>query len=167
MSEQTGAVEAIFLAEAHGEMPHGVSSAIAHPGRGLEGDRHFDDGEACNITLIEAEALERLSAEYGVELRPGESRRQVVVRGIDLGKLIGRRFQVGEAECEGEEHCEPCQHLVGLVQTPLVLQGLLHSGLRASVIKGGAIRVGDPIHAALSTTSATTTTVAPGTSPSP
>ena len=145
MSEHRGTVEGIFLADAHGKPPREVSSADAHPGRGLEGDRHFDDVEACDITLIEAEAIERARADHGIDLELGDARRQVVVRGVDLADFIGRRFYVGEVECEGEERCEPCNHLAGLVQTPLVLRGLLHSGLRAAVIAGGTIRAGDTV----------------------
>jgi MOSC domain-containing protein YiiM len=143
MNEQQGRVEAIFLADAHGSRPRAVARAVAHAGRGLEGDRHFDDGYSCHISLIEAEAIDNMRAEYGVDLPPGDARRQLVVRGVDLGDFIGRRFLVGEVECEGEERCEPCNHLAGLVQTPVVLRGLLHSGLRASIITGGTIRVGD------------------------
>jgi MOSC domain-containing protein YiiM len=145
MSE--GRVEAIYLAAAHGEMPRDVPIAVAHPGRGLEGDRNFDDPDSCDITLIEAEAFARLKGEYQSDLGPADSRRQVLVRGVDLGDFIGRRFAVGEIECEGEERCEPCNHLAGLVGTQVVLQGLLHTGLRARVIKGGTIRIGDPVQA--------------------
>jgi MOSC domain-containing protein YiiM len=148
MGELTGRVEAIFLARSVGVLPHEVSSAVAHAGRGLEGDRYFNDPEACDITLIESEALEKLQSEHGVALRPGESRRQVHVRHVHLGDFIGRRFRVGEVECEGEEHCEPCQHLVGLVGAQKVLQGLLHTGLRAKIVKGGTIRPGDAVELA-------------------
>jgi MOSC domain-containing protein YiiM len=140
-----GKVEAIYLASRGGGPTYPVAAAVAHEGRGLEGDRHFDDPDACDITLIEAEALETLQAEHGLDLQPGESRRQVLVRGIDLGQLIGRRFRVGEIECQGEERCEPCSHLAGIVQTQVVLKGLLHTGLRASVVKGGTIRAGDVV----------------------
>ncbi len=145
MSERRGRVEGIFFADLHGKLPREVSAAVAHPGRGLEGDRHFDDVDACDITLIEAEAIEKLLAEHGIDLRLGESRRQVVVRGIDLADLVGRRFHIGEVECEGEDRCEPCQHLAGLVQTPIVLRGLIHSGLRARVLTGGTFRIGDTV----------------------
>jgi MOSC domain-containing protein YiiM len=145
MSEQGGQVEAIFLAPNHGEPPAEVPSAAAHPGRGLEGDRHFDTPDAGDITLIEAEAVERLQADHGLDLGDGESRRQVLVRGIDLGTLVGRRFRVGQVECQGDERCEPCQHLARLVESPAVLIGLVHSGLRASIITGGTIRPGDEV----------------------
>jgi MOSC domain-containing protein YiiM len=144
MSKQ-GTVEGIYLATLNGEAPRRVAVAVAMPGRGLEGDRHFDDPDACDITLIEAEALETLRDEHGVDLKPGESRRQVVVRGVDLGDFIGRRFRVGEVECQGEERCEPCNHLAGLVRTQLVLKGLLHTGMRAGIVRGGTIRAGDVV----------------------
>ncbi len=145
MNGTPGRIEAIFLAEAHGRPPREVSAAVAHPGRGLEGDRHFDDADACDISLIEAEAIERLHAEFGLDLRPSESRRQVLVRGVNLADFIGQRFRIGDVECEGEERCEPCQHLAALIHTQVVLRGLLHSGLRASVLVGGTIRSGDPV----------------------
>lgn len=145
MEGRTGTVEAIFLAEAHGVPPHEVPQATAVPGRGLEGDRQFDDPDAGDITLIEEEAIDTLRTEHGFDLGPVDSRRQVLVRGVDLGGLIGRRFRVGEVECEGEERCEPCNHLAGLVKNPVVLRGLLHTGLRAGIVKGGTIRRGDSI----------------------
>ena len=147
MDQGRGVVEAIHLAGRHGEMPHAVSFAVAHAGRGLEGDRNFDDSDpdSCNITFIEAEAFEKLKADHDMELTPAASRRQVLVRGVRLGELIGRRFRVGEIECEGEEHCEPCSHLVKLVGTPVVLKALLHTGLRAKIVTGGTIRPGDAV----------------------
>ena len=142
----SGRIEAIYIAAAHGEQPHAVASAVARAGLGLEGDRHFGDPDpGSNITLIEAEAFDRQRAEQGLDLDPANSRRQVLVRGIDLGDLIGRRFLVGELECKGEERCEPCSHLASLVGTPVVLKGLLHSGLRAQILSGGTIRVGDEV----------------------
>jgi MOSC domain-containing protein YiiM len=145
MSEQLGTVEGIFLAIRHGDLPSEVLFAMAHPGRGLEGDRHFDDAGAGDITLIEAEAIEHLRAQHGLDLAHGESRRQVLVRGVDLATFVGHRFRLGEVECLGDERCQPCQHLAGLVGTPDVLSGLLNTGLRARILKGGTIRRGDEV----------------------
>jgi MOSC domain-containing protein YiiM len=148
MATPTGRVEAIFIAGAHGEQPHAVDSAVGVAGEGLEGDRNFGDSESCNVTLIEAEAFERQLSEQGLDLNPGDSRRQVLVRGVDLGEFIGRRFLVGELECEGEERCEPCSHLSKMVGTQVVLKGLLHTGLRARILSGGTVRVGDEVQLA-------------------
>jgi hypothetical protein len=151
-TESVGTVELIALAaEAEGPMRE-VPSAEAIEGRGLRGDRYErgagtfsnPDGRGFDLTLVEAEALEELSAR-GVELAPAEARRNLVVRGIALDDLIGRRFRVGEVECLGQRRCEPCAHLERLTR-PGVLRGLVHrGGLRADVLVGGKIAVGDAV----------------------
>jgi MOSC domain-containing protein YiiM len=90
--------------------------------------------------------LEELAA-GGVEITPSEARRNLVVRGVSLDDLIGRRFRVGEVECFGQRRCEPCAHLERLTR-PGVLRGLVHrGGLRADVLSDGEIRVGDRVEA--------------------
>ena len=153
-TESVGTVELIALAaEAEGPM-RAVSKAEAVEGRGLLGDRYerkagtFSNpkGGGYDLTLVEAEALEELSAK-GVELSPIEARRNIVVRGIALDDLIGGRFRVGEVECFGQRRCEPCAHLERLTR-PGVLRGLVHrGGLRADVLSGGGIRIGDRVEA--------------------
>ena len=131
-----------------------VPSAEAVAGCGLVGDRYergagtFSNpaGRGHDLTLVEAEALEELTAK-GVELAPEEARRNLVVRGIDLDGLIGRRFKVGEVECFGQRRCEPCAHLEKLTR-PGVLRGLVHrGGLRADILSSGEIRVGANVKA--------------------
>ena len=153
-TESVGTIELIALAsEAEGPM-RAVSSAEAVEGRGLLGDRYerkagtFSNpkGGGYDLTLVEAEALEELSAK-GIELSPIEARRNIVVRGIALDDLIGRRFRVGEVECYGQRRCEPCSHLERLTR-PGVLRGLVHrGGLRADVLASGTIRTGDGVEA--------------------
>jgi hypothetical protein len=131
-TDSVGVIESITLAaEAEGPMK-AVSAAKAIEGRGILGDRYergagtFSNpsGGGYALTLVEAEALEELSAK-GVELSPIEARRNIVVRGIALDELIGRRFRVGEVECYGQPRCEPCSHLERLTR-PGVLRGLVH-----------------------------------------
>ena len=147
-----GTVELIALAsEAEGPM-EAVPSAEAVEGRGLVGDRYergagtFSNprGRGYDLTLVEAEALEELSAR-GVELAPIEARRNLVVRGIALDDLIGRRFRVGGVECLGQRRCEPCSHLERLTRAG-VLRGLVHrGGLRADILSDGTIQTGNRI----------------------
>ena len=119
-----------------------VVSVDALAGKGLRGDRHFcpegaEPGQA--LTLIEAEALE------DVGLSGAQSRRQVVVRGVRLNDLVGRRFRVGDVECVGVELCEPCLHLQQLTR-PGIIKDLIHrGGLNADILTDGQIRVGDPV----------------------
>jgi MOSC domain-containing protein YiiM len=141
-----GTVEHIHLAAERGAPVSAVDSVDAEAGQGLRGDRYCADPEAEELTLVEAEAVERLAAEYGVDLPPGGTRRNLTTRGIDLGPLVGRRFRVGDAVCEGLERCEPCLHLARMTDNR-VLRGLVHTGLAAAIVEGGTIRVGDTVEA--------------------
>ena len=143
-----GVVESIHVAPVKRERPVSVERATAVAGRGLEGDRYFEGrgtfsdwkGER-DLTLIEAEAVEAMD----VEIEPGEARRNVVVRGVDLNGLVGRRFRIGAVECAGLELADPCAHLERLTR-PGVLKGLAgRGGLRAVIETGGEIAVGDPV----------------------
>src|SRR5262249_36626489 len=101
-------VEAIHLGAPGKPELWTVESVQAVAGKGLEGDRHFyADGAASGqaLTLVAAEVVE------DVALSPGETRRQVTVRDVDVNALVGKRFRVGEVECFGVELCEPCRHL--------------------------------------------------------
>jgi MOSC domain-containing protein YiiM len=69
----------------------------------------------------------------------------VVTRGVPLNHLVGHEFQVGAARLMGMRLCEPCQYLEDLT-TKGLLTGLIHrGGLRANIVSGGAIRVGDSV----------------------
>lgn len=146
-----GFVASIHVAREHGDLPRRVERAEAVVDRGLVGDRQF--GRVRRgvpqthraLTLIEAEALEALARDAGIELEDGAHRRNVVTRGVPLNHLVGRRFRVGEVLCEGTELCESCHHLQKMTQ-PGVLKGLLHrGGLCARILEGGQIRPGDPV----------------------
>ena len=143
-----GVVEQIAIAPENEVLPQPVDSVRVVAGQGLEGDRYFDKGAQNAITLIEAEALEGLQRDTGIELSHQESRRQVLTRGIELNPLVGERFYVGGVLCLGVELCEPCNHLQGLTQQG-VLRGLVHrAGLRAEVLGGGTIAPGDAVRPA-------------------
>ena len=140
-----GHIEAIFIAAEHGEHPHPVESATAVAGKGIEGNRYFDEGRPeTELTLIEAEQLERV-AENGLDIDAAATGRQVLTRGIDLNALVGRRFRVGEAECRGIELCEPCTVMEARTM-PGAIKALTHrAGLNAEILVGGEIRPGDAV----------------------
>ena len=147
---QTGVVEGIFLIGEAGGDPEPVSDASAVSERGLDGDRYFGargtfsdrHGDGRDVTLIEAEAIEGLASEHGIELSPGAARRNVVTRGISLNDLVGKRFRLGEAECVGRRLCDPCRHLERLTEHG-VLKGLAgRGGLRADIVRDGTVSVG-------------------------
>jgi MOSC domain-containing protein YiiM len=144
-----GSVERIAITPTRSALPEPVERVEVLPGQGPRGDRNFapepQERKGKDLTLIEAEALEALAADTGIELSHQESRRNVLTRGVRLNDLVGRRFRVGEVECVGVVLNEPCDHLQGLTK-PGVLKGLVHrGGLRADVLRGGTIAVGDDV----------------------
>ena len=147
-------VVGIFITGKKGSALSGVERVRAVAGAGLEGDRYGAQAGTFSkkaaepgrqITLIESEALERLEREHGIALAPGASRRNVVTEGIALNDLVGKRFRVGAVECVGVKLCDPCGHLEKLT-TRGVKRGLDNAGgLRADIVTGGELTVGDPI----------------------
>jgi MOSC domain-containing protein YiiM len=118
-----------------------VEAVAVVAGKGLVGDRHFAESQAPgeSLTLIEAEVLE------DVGLTGAQSRRQMVVRGVRVNDLIGKRFMIGDVECLGIEICEPCSHLQSLTR-PGIIKDLIHrGGLNADILTSGTISVGDEI----------------------
>jgi MOSC domain-containing protein YiiM len=150
-----GSVLSIHIALAGSAPVVSVSEIQAIAGKGLEGDRYYlktgtyskTPGSGREVTLIEVEAIEGLRREYGTDIDAAQARRNIVTRGIALNHFIDREFAVGEAVFRGTRLCEPCAHLEKLTVKG-VRRGLIHrGGLRADVVRGGIIRVGDVIGA--------------------
>lgn len=129
-----------------------VSSVEAVVAKGLKGDRKFrnpshpkKDTPDREVTLIESEAIDAVNRDYALRIDPIETRRNILTRGVALNHLVGREFTVGPVRMRGIMLCEPCTHLEALTRKG-VMRALVHrGGLRAQVLDGGTIRVGDPI----------------------
>jgi len=130
-----------------------VDQVRAVAGRGLEGDRYFnqlgsfsnDPGTGRHVTLVEIEAIEALKRDYDIDMVPGRSRRNIVTRGVALNHLVEREFSVGKIVLRGTRLCEPCAHLEKLTRQR-VMRGLIHrGGLRAEIVTDGMIQIGDAI----------------------
>jgi len=146
-----GTVDALAVAGAAAEPMRLLQTVRALAGQGLEGDRHvagtgtFPSGvPGSALTMIEAEVCES----FDPPLEPGEHRRNVITRRIDLNALVGHEFLIGDVRCRGMRLCEPCTVVQRYAGRP-VLRALVHrGGLRADILADGEIRVGDPVRAA-------------------
>ena len=149
----TGSVVSLHIAPTGAAAMLTQDQVQAVAGRGFVGDRYFagfgtysnNPGTGRHVTLIEIEAIEALKREYGVEIASSQSRRNIVTRNVPLNHLVGREFFVGAVLLRGARLCEPCAHLESLSARG-ALRGLIHrGGLRADIITGGTIRIGDSI----------------------
>lgn len=152
-----GTVVSIHIAAVGAAPMKSVSEVQAVVSRGFEGDRYAaklgtysnKPGSGRDVTLIEIEAVEAVQRDYGIALEAGLTRRNLVTRGVYLNHLVGEEFCVGAVVLRGTRLCEPCAHMEQLTVKG-ALRGLIHrGGLRAEIVKGGVIRVGDAISAAI------------------
>lgn len=130
-----------------------LSEARLIAGTGIESDRyatrlgtysarHHIDRQA---TLIEVETLEALSRDRNLELAPHEHRRNLTTRGVPLNHLVGGYFRIGDCVLYGGRLNVPCIYLENLLGKKVFKPLLNRSGLNCRIIRGGIIRVGDPI----------------------
>jgi MOSC domain-containing protein YiiM len=130
-----------------------MHEAVLVAGEGIIGDRYYlgagkfsraAQDQAHEVTLVEAEHVQRFNATYGMALDPGDLRRNLVTTGVDLNALVGVEFTIGDVVLKGIRLCEPCDYLAGLTHKN-VLTGLVHrAGLRAGILKGGVVSVETP-----------------------
>lgn len=137
----------IGLRPAHRQPLQPVAEAVIETGTGLRGD-HFPgkgDGKR-SVTLIQAEHLVAVAGILGLpSVAPTQTRRNLVVAGLNLLALKGRTFSIGEARLEMTGDCAPCSRMnenlgAGGFQA---MRG--HGGITARVLRGGTIRIGDAV----------------------
>lgn len=147
-----GRVEEVHLAPARGAPRVRVERVRAVAGRGLDGDRYCGVQRSLaaahtierQVTLVEGEAVDAVRA-----LHPGfcggDTRRNVVTRGVRLNDLVGRTFRIGGVVLRGVERCDPCTRLARFTWPAITRELRGRGGLRAEVLTGGEIRAGDPV----------------------
>jgi len=139
----------IFVASKRGAPMSAAQSVEALTDGGLTGDRY---SEAKNrrspdyqVTFIELENIEAFTQTTGLPLTPEMPRRNIITRGIRLNGLCGKRFKVGRARFEGLELCEPCNLFAKRTHREVLQFFVGKGGLRARILSGGEICVGDAI----------------------
>ena len=124
-----------------------LSSVEALTDDGLFGDRYTDTknrrGPDYQVTFIEMENIEAFTQVSGLALTPEMPRRNIVTRGVRLNELRGKRFKVGRAVFAGLELCEPCSLFATRTHQEVLKFFVRKGGLRARIVSGGEIQVGD------------------------
>ena len=121
-----------------------LDSARLVAGRGIEGDRKGGHPNR-NLNIMSFEILEALREE-GFSTLPGQMGEQIVIQGLDVGKLsVGEQLQIGDgALVEVVSHRTGCERFEGIQgKSPILAAGRM--GVMAKVITGGRIAVGDSV----------------------
>lgn len=146
-------VERLFLSPSRGAAQRECRQLELLAGQGVVGDRHFAKANWAGqqLTLVEAEEIERFCVHTGRANDLSLTRRNVVTRGIRLNGLVGRQFRLGSCLLVGVETCEPCrtlgQRLANETLSPpeVVKYWLGRGGLRANVLTSGQLVCGDAL----------------------
>ncbi|MFT3781567.1 MAG: molybdenum cofactor biosysynthesis protein [Nibricoccus sp.] len=146
-------VRHIFISTDHNFFGHHGQPAGTNPtveveqveclaGRGLKGDRFcgFKDDYKGQLTLFSWEVFQQLKTERSLPaLSPDVFRRNIIVEGLDLNALVGKRFDLQGVTLEGTVECKPCHWMDEAVGpgAEAWLQG--RGGLRCKIVTDGVL----------------------------
>ena len=143
---QPGVVRWIGLRPGRREPVQAVDSAMLTPDAGLVGDRYGKPGGRRQVTLIAGEDIAAIAGFLRrAQVEPAELRRNIVVEGINLVALKGRRFSIGAAVLEATGECHPCSRMEETFGPGGYNAVRGRGGVTARVLTEGAIRIGDPV----------------------
>jgi MOSC domain-containing protein YiiM len=138
-----GKVVAVCMAPAKGMQKTDVGEAILVEDKGMEGDAHFGFQHR-QVSLLNAEEAAKIR-EKVPSLKPGDFAENLLVEGFDLSKLrLEDRVLVGEALLEVTQIGKECHSRCAIYEAAgdCIMPRL---GVFCRVIRGGAVRSGDPI----------------------
>ncbi len=119
-----------------------VDAVLAIQNKGLEGDR--SKGGNRQVTFIQKEHIITVASFLGkTDLDYTLTRRNVLVEGINLLSLKGKRFQIGEAVFEYSGECHPCSRMEEALGAGGYNAMRGHGGITAKIVLSGLIKIND------------------------
>ena len=125
-----------------------VDSIEVLANKGIVGDRHFHEfNDPFNqLSLIESENIDEYNIKFGLNIPYIDFRRNLVTKGIQLNKLIGKKLKIGNVKLQAIDLCHPCRHLTEILNQENILKEFLRKGgLRCQILTSSTINVGDKI----------------------
>ena len=150
----TGIVVALFTVDRRAAPMKKVEQLYALAGRGIEGDRYFlgtgtyskSPEPGRQVTLIKSEVLESLKNKLEINVKPEESRRNILTQGIEINDLIGTEFYVGTVRLRAHRITQPCLYLEKLLDQPGLYKELWdNGGISCEILSDGVIKERDII----------------------
>ena len=91
-------------------------------------------------------ANEELSRRGLVPFEPDETRRNIVVEGVDVYALLGQEFRIGAVRLRGSDTTRPC-HVPSAAAGKTGFKEAYHDrgGILAEILSDGLISIGDAL----------------------
>jgi MOSC domain-containing protein YiiM len=143
-----GKIEAINISNISEANTFYVNQAYLEKGKGIVNDRYYENFKEKKeqVTLINLEEINAFNNQVNQNIEPKDFRRNIIVSGIDLNKLIDKQIKINQVILKIHEICQPCKYLQDRLRLPSLVKLLVNkSGVRAEIIKSGNLSVGDTI----------------------
>ena len=143
-----GKIEAISITNISEANTFYVNQAYLEKGKGIINDRYYENFKEKKeqVTLINLEEINNFNKKVQQNIEPKDFRRNIIVSGIDLNKLIDKQIKINQVILKIHEICQPCKYLQDKLKLPLLVKLLVNkSGVRAEIITSGNLSVGDKI----------------------
>ncbi len=144
---QVGSLEWIGIRKMRKEPLTSLTEVKVTVEDGLDGD-HFKAKFSTKrqVTLIQQEHLDGVASMLEKDsISPVLTRRNLVIRGINLFAIRDRKFAIGEVVFEGTGYCHPCSRMEENLGPGGYNAMRGHGGLTAKVVSGGMIKLGDQV----------------------
>jgi len=152
----TPEIRHIYVSPGHNYVGHHGQEPGTHPmtevaevecvaGKGLQGDRYFDHKEDFKgqITFFDWTVYEELVNHFQrTDLSPSAMRRNVLIDGLDLDRLIGATFEIQGIQFSGSQESAPCYWMNRAVAEGAEEFMRGRGGLRARILTDGVLQAG-------------------------
>ena len=120
--------------------PEQPASIEVRAGLGIVGDRYFGHPahRTASVTIMDIESIERL----GPGLDPADTRRNIIVRGLEIDRMRGEEFELGGIRFRAHRPANPCAWM-DVALAPGAHRGLRgRGGMRCEPLTSGTLSLG-------------------------
>lgn len=140
-----GKIISINVSDKKGMRKTPVEEVSVRTGHGIEGDAHASDKWHRQISLLALESIKKMQ-DKGLDVGPGDFAENITTEGIDLvGLPVGTKMAIGDSvEAEVSQIGKLCHSRCAIYEQAgdCVMP---REGIFVKVLKGGNLKVGDPV----------------------
>ena len=141
-------IEAINITNKSEEGTFYVNQAYLEKNKGIVNDRYYGNFKTKKeqVTLIDMEEIDLFNKTIEGNIDYKDFRRNIVVSGVNLCHLVGKKIKIINVILKIHEICQPCNYLQKRLRSPNLVKKLLNkSGVRAEILLSGYVEIGSRI----------------------